>query len=237
MLQLNVYSMSVNQSSKDWCWECPGSSWKIRPNHWWPRCFSSIYCRFQSQYLWLCHSNCITCNPQYRIRAIWSSAATALPSCLPACLPGDGKQSQRCRGIKRTSQRQWETWQGIIIVCFDSIIVNNEAFPPLRLSAEMLWETAGLMLRTSPEDAEDGKHTSLLTEMFLYNGTYSHAHNNTLAWQVKPSNPHTNTHRKHVQTKTVVSLREEACCYPHRLYLGRSLWYINYWWFIFSDTF
>ena len=45
------------------------------------------------------------------------------------------------------------------------------------------------------------------------------------------------SHRKHVRTKTVLSLREEACCYPHRLYLGRSPGCINCWRFIFGDTF
>lgn len=47
-------------------------------------------------------------------------------------------------------------------MCFDAILVNNEAFPPLRLCGEMLRETAGLMLRMPLEDAEDEEHISLV---------------------------------------------------------------------------
>lgn len=78
------------------------------------------------------------------------------------------------RSITGTSLRQYKPWQGSITVCFYSITVNNEAFRPLQGCAEILRVTAGLMLRTSPEGAEDENMSVCSWRRFCTTAQYCH---------------------------------------------------------------
>lgn len=108
-------------------------------------------------------------NRQHEIYDIWSSSSVA---CLPACL-GTGENSKHRRGIRRTSQRQYRNHDRESSLCvFDSIIVNNEAFPPpLRLSLEILRET---QRRTNAENVPGGCGGC---------GTYQSAHGDVFVQQ------------------------------------------------------
>ena len=70
--------MSVNQSSKDWCWECPGSQWKT--------VFPAFSADFSHN---IC--NCVTVIALHVILGIQSVQSGALQPqrYLPAC-PGTG---------------------------------------------------------------------------------------------------------------------------------------------------